>query len=45
MYKKRIGIIFGGRSAEHDVSLKSAAAVIRNLNSIEEENGRDSAAA
>lgn len=33
MYKKRIGIIFGGRSAEHDVSLKSAAAVIRNLNS------------
>lgn len=33
MYKKRIGIIFGGRSEEHQVSLKSAAAVIRNLNS------------
>ena len=33
MYKKRIGIIFGGRSEEHRVSLKSAAAVIRSLNS------------
>lgn len=32
MYKKRIGIIFGGPSEEHRVSLKSAAAVIRNLN-------------
>lgn len=33
MYKKRIGIIFGGRSAEHQVSCKSAAAVIKALNS------------
>lgn len=33
MCKKRIGVIFGGRSAEHDVSLRSAATVIRSLNS------------
>ena len=30
--KKRIGIIFGGRSGEHEVSLLSAASVIRVLN-------------
>lgn len=29
--KKRIGIIFGGRSCEHDVSLASAASVVQNL--------------
>lgn len=33
MCKKRIGVIFGGRSEEHDVSLASAASVIRALNS------------
>ena len=31
MEKKRIGIIFGGRSGEHDVSLLSAASVIRAI--------------
>lgn len=30
--KKRIGIIFGGRSGEHEVSLLSAASVIRAMN-------------
>lgn len=30
--KKRIGVIFGGRSGEHEVSLLSAASVIRHLN-------------
>ncbi len=29
--KTRIGLIFGGRSAEHEVSLSSAAAVYKNL--------------
>jgi D-alanine-D-alanine ligase len=29
--KKRVGIIFGGRSGEHDVSLASAQAVMENL--------------
>lgn len=29
--KKTVGLVFGGRSAEHDVSLASAAAVYRNL--------------
>ncbi|GHO76810.1 D-alanine--D-alanine ligase A [Ktedonobacter sp. SOSP1-85] len=29
--KKRIGIIFGGRSCEHEVSLASAASVVQNL--------------
>jgi D-alanine-D-alanine ligase len=29
--KARIGLIFGGRSAEHEVSLASAASVYRNL--------------
>ncbi len=29
--KIRIGIIFGGRSGEHEVSLASAASVIANL--------------
>ena len=31
--KKRLGLIYGGRSAEHAVSLASAASVIQNLNS------------
>lgn len=31
MEKKRIGIIFGGRSGEHEVSLLSAASVIRAI--------------
>ncbi len=30
--KKRIGVVFGGRSGEHEVSLASAQAVIANLN-------------
>jgi D-alanine-D-alanine ligase len=29
--KLRVGVIYGGRSGEHDVSLASAAAVIKNL--------------
>ena len=33
MTKKRIGVIFGGRSEEHGVSLKSAAFVIEALDS------------
>jgi D-alanine-D-alanine ligase len=33
MKKLRIGIIYGGRSGEHEVSLASAAAVFRNLDS------------
>ena len=28
----RVGILFGGRSGEHEVSLASAASVIRALN-------------
>lgn len=32
MNKKRIGVIFGGRSGEHEVSLMSAASVISALN-------------
>ncbi|MCI8961413.1 MAG: D-alanine--D-serine ligase VanG [Clostridia bacterium] len=32
MNKKRIGIIFGGNSPEHDVSLESAYSVITNMN-------------
>ena len=31
MKKLRIGIIYGGRSGEHEVSLASAAAVFANL--------------
>src|SRR5262249_13084151 len=31
MKKIRIGIIYGGRSGEHEVSLASAAAVVKNL--------------
>jgi len=31
MRKRRIGIIYGGRSGEHEVSLASAAAVFKNL--------------
>src|SRR5207244_10064198 len=31
MTKLRVGIIYGGRSGEHEVSLASAAAVFRNL--------------
>lgn len=29
--KKNIGVIFGGRSAEHEVSIESARTVVRNL--------------
>ena len=32
MKRVRVGIIYGGRSSEHEVSLASAAAVISNLN-------------
>src|SRR5439155_12892345 len=31
MRKLRVGIIYGGRSGEHEVSLASAAAVFKNL--------------
>ena len=31
MKKLRIGVIYGGRSGEHEVSLASAAAVFKNL--------------
>ena len=31
MKKTRVGVIFGGRSGEHEVSLASAAAVFQNL--------------
>jgi D-alanine-D-alanine ligase len=29
--KLRVGVIFGGRSSEHEVSIASAAAVLQNL--------------
>ncbi len=29
--KLRIGVIFGGRSCEHDVSIHSAASILANL--------------
>ena len=29
--KKNIGVIFGGRSAEHEVSIESAKTVVKNL--------------
>ncbi|MGM0674760.1 MAG: hypothetical protein ACQETQ_08700, partial [Spirochaetota bacterium] len=28
---RRVGILFGGRSGEHDVSLRSAASVVHRL--------------
>src|SRR5438093_12504908 len=31
MKKLRVGVIFGGRSGEHEVSLRSAESVIRSL--------------
>ncbi len=31
MKKKKIGLLYGGRSGEHEVSLRSAASVINNL--------------
>src|SRR5688500_4454024 len=31
MKKIRVGVIFGGRSGEHEVSIASAAAICRNL--------------
>ena len=31
MKKLRVGVIYGGRSGEHEVSLASAAAVFQNL--------------
>ena len=33
MKKLRVGVIYGGRSGEHEVSLASAAAVFQNLDS------------
>ena len=32
MKKLRVGVIYGGRSGEHEVSIASAAAVLQNLN-------------
>src|SRR3712207_3119926 len=29
--KKRIGVVFGGRSGEHEISIRSAKAVIENI--------------
>jgi D-alanine-D-alanine ligase len=29
--KKRVGVIFGGRSGEHEISLRSAESIIRAL--------------
>jgi len=29
--RKRVGVVFGGRSSEHDVSVRSAASVVANL--------------
>lgn len=37
--KKRIGVIFGGKSGEYEVSLLSAASVIRVLNTQKYEPG------
>ncbi len=31
MNKKRVGILFGGKSAEHDISIKSASAIFANI--------------
>lgn len=31
MKKKRVGILFGGKSAEHEISIKSAGAIVSNL--------------
>ena len=31
MKKLRVGVIYGGRSSEHEVSIASAAAVFKNL--------------
>ncbi len=31
--KKRVGVIFGGRSGEHEISIRSAKTVIENINS------------
>ena len=31
MSKKRVGVVFGGRSGEHEVSIRSAAAVIADM--------------
>ena len=31
MKKLRVGVIYGGRSGEHEVSIASAAAVVQNL--------------
>ena len=32
MKKLRVGVIYGGRSGEHEVSIASAAAVFKHLN-------------
>src|SRR6476661_5538149 len=31
--KRRVGVIFGGRSGEHDISIRSATTVIENIDS------------
>ena len=31
MKRKRVGVLFGGRSSEHEVSVRSAASVLANL--------------
>ncbi|MBV9240616.1 MAG: D-alanine--D-alanine ligase A, partial [Acidobacteria bacterium] len=31
--KKRIGVIFGGRSGEHEISIRSAKTVIEQIDS------------
>ena len=33
MKRLRVGVVYGGRSGEHEVSIASAAAVIANLDS------------
>jgi D-alanine-D-alanine ligase len=35
--KKRVALLFGGRSAEHEISLTSAASIYRNLDSLKYE--------
>jgi D-alanine-D-alanine ligase len=39
MTKLRVGLLFGGRSGEHEVSIKSARAICRALNGGENVNG------
>ena len=37
MMKKKVGIIFGGKSTEYEISLQSASAVIAGINGEEYE--------